>query len=195
MIYEGYEEIEKEALRMWEKMQPQIRKMAEKVTGFSSMNEKEDYIYGLAYEAIYKGCLFYNKYKKRANFLLSEISGDDEISIKELSKISIHMKAETFCYWYLMKIFYSEVNTNEVCYIVITPEGSMETYINTEFRKKFNKEKIREMEKKGYKFITDRVFKIFSELVHDNDREEKELEIVDGDEEFKKYYRKNTMWR
>jgi len=189
-------DISKEAYEVWERMQAQIRKLASKVSGFSNMYEENELEYGLAYIACYEGCLYYNKFRKRLKNYhpVNKANGIDR-EIKEIKNMSDRMRKETFVYWYLQKKFFKEAGTNEVCYIVIGPDGEVKTYINGEFRKKYSKTKIKELEIKGYKFISDRVFKMFSELVYDDDKEEKRLEIAADNEEFRKYCRKNRIWR
>ena len=193
-------DISKEAYEVWERMQPQIRKIAAKVAGFSDMYDPDELIYGLAYEAIQKGCCLFNRFRKMASVLSNNHKGDIRCCLEALKGLSHTMKIETFCYWYLMKVFFKEAGTNEVCYVVISPKGKVETYVNGEFRKKFNKAKIKAMEQQGYRFITDRVFKVFSELCKGSkDGSDMEFDIADGDgldEEFTRDFgnRRRFIW-
>jgi hypothetical protein len=180
------------AYQVWERMQPQIRKIATKVAGFSDMYDPDELTYGLAYEAIHKGCCLFNRFRKMATVLSNNHKEDIRCCLEALKGLSHTMRIETFCYWYLMKVFFKEAGTNEVCYVVVSPQGKVETYINGEFRKKFNKAKIKAMEQQGYRFITDRVFKVFSDLCKEGkDGNDMEFDIanVDGlDEEFTREY-------
>jgi len=156
-----------EATEMWQRMEPQIRKLAMRVSQFTNGDIRE-YLFGLSWEGCYRGVLNYRRFKRGLPYI--KPNGDIDLArdMGILKSLSESMRRTTFMYWYLQKIFYKQVD-KEIRYIVISPDGEIEIYLNREFRKKYNKKRIMELENKGYRIMSDRIFQPFGDITERDD--------------------------
>jgi len=149
-----------EAFVLWEKMQPSIKKIVQKVLGYNGSYELNDYL-NESYIACVEALTKYRNGNNDADYRLHSATLGNNGS----------MKAETFAFWFIEKRIHKMADTGEVAWEVYDSSGN---YKNTVFNGEYRRIK-KNKEDKGYTFVSKRMTVSTNGNYGDSDNEEIDL--------------------